>query len=112
MAKKPETIFVPDEEIVKVRKNKPAMDPEMREKQLINKAVNLVEKQLDDGTASSAVLVHYLKLATKRENLEREILEKQAKLIAAKTDTIDNAKDSKELMSKAIDAMKQYSPGG
>ena len=87
----------------------PAKDPVEREAQLINLAVNLAEKQLVDGTASPSVLTHYLKLATTREQVERDILEKQAKLITAKTDAIGQSKDTAELVSQAIDAMKAYS---
>lgn len=87
----------------------PAQDPVEREAQLINLAVNLAEKQLVDGTASPSVLTHYLKLATTREQIERDILEKQAKLITAKTDAIGQNKDTAELVSQAIDAMRIYS---
>ena len=87
----------------------PAQDPIEREAQLINLAVNLAEKQLVDGTASPSVLTHYLKLATTRESVERDILEKQAKLIAAKTDAIGQNKDTEELVKNAIAAMRHYS---
>ena len=87
----------------------PAQDPVAREKQLINLAVDLAEKQLIEGTASPSVLTHYLKLASTRETVEREILEKQAKLITAKTDSISQAKDTEEMVRQAIDAMRTYS---
>ena len=80
----------------------PAQDPVAREKQLINLAVDLAEKQLIEGTASPSVLTHYLKLASTRETVEREILEKQAKLITAKTDSISQAKDTEEMVKQAI----------
>ena len=87
----------------------PAQDPVAREKQLINLAVDLAEKQLIEGAASPSVLTHYLKLASTRETVEREILEKQAKLITAKTDSISQAKDTEEMVKQAIDAMRTYS---
>ena len=87
----------------------PAQDPVASEKQLINLAVDLAEKQLIEGTASPSVLTHYLKLASTRETVEREILEKQAKLITAKTDSISQAKDTEEMVKQAIDAMRTYS---
>lgn len=87
----------------------PAQDPVAREKQLINLAVDLAEKQLIEGTASPSVLTHYLKLASTRETVEREILERQAKLITAKTDSISQAKDTEEMVKQAIDAMRTYS---
>jgi hypothetical protein len=95
--------------MVKRPQEPPAQDPVAREKQLINLAVDLAEKQLIEGTASPSVLTHYLKLASTRETVEREILEKQAKLITAKTDSISQAKDTEEMVKQAIDAMRTYS---
>lgn len=91
--------------------NRHASTPEARENQLVNAAVNLAEKQLIDGTASSAVIVHYLKLATAKERLEREILEKNARLIDAKAKNIDKEIESQATAKEAIEAMKNYSSG-
>ena len=90
---------------------KPSMTPEGREKQLVELAVRLAEKQLMDGTASSAVIVHYLKIASTREVLEREIMEKQSRLLAAKTQNIDKDRESEGIAKAAIEAMKSYNRG-
>lgn len=95
--------------MVKRPQEPPAQDPVAREKQLINLAVDLAEKQLIEGTASPSVVTHYLKLASTRESLERDILEKQAKLLTAKADSISQAKDTEEMVKQAIDAMRVYS---
>lgn len=95
----------------KGRVSRPATTPEGREQQLVNLAVELAEKQLKEGTASSAVITHYLKIASKREILEREILEKQSKLIEAKAQSIGKGKEAEELAKAAIEAMKSYAPG-
>lgn len=92
------------------RTNKPAIDPNAREKQLISLAVDLAEKQLIDGTASPSVINHYLKLASTRESIEREILTNQAKLYGAKADAITSGKDTEELTKNAIAAMQNYAP--
>lgn len=89
-------------------KTKPSIDPVAREKQLINLAVNLAEQQLRDGTAPASVINHYLKLASSREAIEREILEKQAELISAKASAIASDKKSEELFNQAIDALSTY----
>ena len=91
------------------RKIRPALTPEARENQLISLAVDLAEKQLLEGTASSQVITHYLKLGTTKEKLEREILEKQKALIEAKTENLQSAKRIEELYKNALDAMKNYS---
>lgn len=91
------------------KKMRPATSPEARENQMIALAVDLAEKQLLDGTASSQVITHYLKLATTKEKLEREILAKQKELIEAKTENLQSAKRIEELYTNAINAMKNYS---
>lgn len=97
------------EEILK--ESRPASTPEGREQQLISLAVNLAEKQLRDGTASPSVINHYLKMASRRESLEREILERQSKLIEAKAASIAKDKEQEQLAKAAIEAMKNYNSG-
>lgn len=94
------------------RQTRPADNPDSREKQLTQLAVDLAEKQLTDGTASPSVINHFLKIASKRETLERDILEKQAKLIHSKAESISRDRDAEELAKAAIEAMKSYKPGG
>lgn len=93
------------------REHRPASTPESREQQLVSLAVDLAEKQLRDGTASAAVMTHYLKIGTSREILERDILENQAAFIKAKAASISKDKDSDALAKAAIDALKSYNSG-
>ena len=88
---------------------RPALSPEARENQLIAKAVDLAEKQLTEGTASSQVITHYLRLGSTKEKLEKEILEKQKELIEAKTESLQSSKRVEELYANALEAMKNYS---
>lgn len=90
------------------RRMKPALSPEARENQLISLAVDLAEKQLIEGTASAQVITHYLKLATIKEQLEREKLEKENELLRAKTEAIQSAQRVEELYANALDAMRSY----
>ncbi len=91
---------------------RPALTPEARENQLISLAVDLAEKQLQEGTASSQVITHYLKLGSTKERIEKEILEKQKELISAKTESIKSAQRIEELYNEAINAMRKYSGQG
>lgn len=91
---------------------RPALTREARENQMISLAVDLAEQQLRDGTASSQVITHYLKLGSTKEKIEKEILEKQRDLISAKTDQIQSQKRIEELYSEAIKAMQRYSGSG
>lgn len=93
----------------KNRKIRPATTPEARENQLISLAVDLAEKQLLEGTASSQVITHYLKLGTQKERIEREMLEKKKDLIVAKTENLQSAKRIEELYANALKAMQNYS---
>lgn len=90
------------------KRSRPALTPESREKQMISLAVDLAEQQLKDGTASSQVITHYLKLASMKEKLERERLVEENKLLRAKTEAIASAKNVEKLYSDAITAMKRY----
>lgn len=92
-----------------VGKMKPALTPEARENQLIYLATELAEKQLRDGTASSQVITHYLKLGSTKEQVAIETMKLEKELIAAKTELIKSSKVSEELYRDAIAAMKKYS---
>lgn len=90
-------------------KTRPAVTPEARENQLIALAVDLAEKQLLDGTASNQVIVHYLRLGSTKERLEKKMLEKKTDLISAQTEAMQSAKKVEELYSEALSAMRLYS---
>lgn len=94
------------------RKMRPALTPEARENQLISLATDLVEQRLLDGTASSQETTHFLKLATSKARLEKEILEKQKELISAKTEQLHSMKKMEDLYSEAIKAMRRYAGQG
>ena len=94
------------------RKMRPALTPEARENQLVSLAVDLAEKQLMDGTASSQVITHYLKLGSTKEQLEKEILEKQKELMDAKTQSLKSVQKIEELYTNALNAMRNYSGQG
>ena len=90
-------------------KSPPASTPEERENQMISLAVNLAERQLREGTASSTVLVHYLKLATTRERLEEEKLRHETAMLEAKRDALQSSGEVKQLMEHALEAFRSYS---
>lgn len=94
------------------RRRRPALTPEARENQMISLAVDLAEKQLMEGTASSQVITHYLKLGSTKERIEKEILEKQKELITAKTEALQSAKRIEELYKDAISAFREYNGQG
>ena len=93
-------------------KIRPAISPEARENQLISLAVDLAEQQLRDGTASSQVITHFLKLGTSRAELEKEKLKQENKLMEARTKAIESADEMKILYDNAIKAMRNYAGYG
>ncbi len=91
---------------------RPASTPEAQEQYMINLAMTLVEKRLREGTASSAETTHFLKLATMKADLEKKKLEEENKLLRAKTETLEAAKDSKEMYENVLKAMNKYNGMG
>ena len=94
------------------RKIRPALSPEARENQMIALAVDLAEKQLMEGTASSQVITHFLKLGTTKAELEREKLASENELLRARTEAIQSAKKVEELYTQALNAMRNYGGQG
>jgi hypothetical protein len=87
----------------------PASNPEERENQMISLAVNLAEQQLREGTASSQVIVHYLKLASTRNKLEEEKIKYETAMLQAKKDALNKSGQLQELMANALEAFRSYS---
>jgi hypothetical protein len=90
-------------------RQKPATTLEGREKQLVAKAVDLAERQLEDGTASAQVISFYLKLGSTREILEQERLRHENDLLQAKTESLASQARMEEIYSNAIKALGIYS---
>lgn len=86
----------------------PALTPEARENQLIALAVDLAEQQLRDGTASSQVISHFLKLGSTRAELEKEKLRSENELSRAKAEALRSQERQDEMFQKAIEAMRRY----
>ena len=91
------------------RRMRPALSLEARENQMISRAVDLAEQQLIDGTASSQVITHYLKLGSTKAQLENDKLREECNLLRAKVENLKAQAKSEELFEKAIEAMKSYS---
>lgn len=91
------------------KKSAPPLTPEARENMLISLAMDRAEEQLRDGTASAQVIVHYLRLGTQKDRLEREQLSKKNELLKAKTEAIQAAKDTERLYAEAMKAFRAYS---
>ena len=89
-------------------RRKPATTPEGRENELVSKATDLAERQILEGTASSQVITHFLKLGSTRERLEQERLEHENELTRVKIEALESQKRVEELYKEALSAMRSY----
>lgn len=90
-------------------RHRPATTPEGRENEVISQAIDLAEQQIRDGTASSQVITHFLKLGSTREILEQERLRHENELTKVKIEALESQKRVEELYKEALDAMRSYS---
>lgn len=95
-----------------VVRSRPPLTPEARENQLISLATDLVEQRLRNGSASSQETVHFLRLGSSKERLDKEKLELENELIKAKTEALQSAQNVEKLYKEALDAMRDYSGHG
>lgn len=89
----------------------PATTAEARERELIGLATDLVEKKLRDGSATSQETIHFLKLATIREQYEQTKLKAEVKLLEARVETMAQNGNIEKLYSEAISAFATYQTG-
>jgi hypothetical protein len=87
----------------------PATSPEARENQLIALAYDLAEKQFIEGTASSQVISHFLKMGSSRERVEQLKIRGEVRLNDTKIENMESGARTEELYSKAMKAMSVYS---
>ena len=92
----------------KERRIRPGLTPETREDQMVALAMNLAEKQMLEGTASSQVISHFLKIGSTEQRIRKEILSEEKELIKAKTEMLKSEKRTEELYEEAIKAMRIY----
>ena len=100
-------VLVSDSEDIQPRR--PALSPEARENQMIALAMDLVEQRLRNGTASSQETTHFLKLATVKEQREREKTEAEIELLQAKIKNLESQSTSASLYADALKAFSTYS---
>lgn len=97
-----------DDEHSAPRRRSRAKTPEEHESLLISKSLNLIERQIDDGSVSSTVLSIYAKAGTERDRLEKERLRRENAVLNKKLETMEAAVDVKNLMTDALSAFKGY----
>lgn len=100
-----ESEIEPDEPVQRLPR---ARTPEAREAQLVALSYDMAEQQILKGTASSQVLVHFLKIGSTREKQELQKLQQETLLVEAKVKDLANVEEMKKLYVEAMDAMRGY----
>ena len=90
------------------RKSKINTSSDSREKVMINLAMDAVEERIKSGKASASEYVHFLKLGTEQAKLEREKLRQENKLLEAKTQSIEQSAEMREIIDKAMEMFSIY----
>lgn len=91
------------------RRSRPATTPEGRESQLVALAMDLAEKRLRSGNATSQEVTHFLKLGSSREKLEQQRLEYENELLQVKREAIASQAQAEQRYREALNAMRAYS---
>ena len=74
--------------------------------------MDIAKQKLLDGTASNSMILHFLKLGTTREAMEREIMAKEMELKDAKIQALESQAKVEQLYAEAMKAMQRYSGYG
>lgn len=91
-----------------VKKEPPTLTPEARESRIIAKAMDMAEELIDNRTASSQLLTHFLKLGTVKAELELEELRHKTELNKAKKQEIESHRRDEETYEKLMKLMRSY----
>lgn len=86
----------------------PTLTLEGRENQLIALAMDLAERRMLEGTASSQEVTHFLKLGSSKAVLERDKLREENKLLRAKTEALQAQASNEALLERALKAFRSY----
>lgn len=87
---------------------RPAMTREARQAYMENLALDLVEKRLLNGEATSQETTHFLKSASTRGRIEELRLKQEVELMKAKQKHIESQEELQQMFKDAIQAMASY----
>lgn len=87
----------------------PPIDDAAMENKLIALAMRQAQKQLEEGTASSQVITHFLRLASNRAQVELEQLKLQNQLYEEKIASEQSGQLLTEKVAEVLEAIKSYS---
>lgn len=86
----------------------PARTEMEEEKRAGGYAMDLAIKQLREGTASSQIIVHFLKINSQKEQAELEKTRSEIALLKAKKKAIESAEEQDKKYEEVIKAISAY----
>lgn len=86
----------------------PSRTEEEQEKRAIGLATKLAIQQLRDGTASSQIITHFLKLGSLKEQAELEKIQHEIDLLKAKKKAIESGEEQDRKYQEVIKAITTY----
>jgi len=93
----------------------PPLTDESMENKLISLALRQAQKQLEEGSASSQIITHFLRLASTRAQIELEKLELENKLLQEKILSEQSGQEIRDKVGEVLEALRSYTylpPGG
>lgn len=93
----------------------PPIDDQAMESKMISLALKQAQKQLEQGTASSQIVTHFLRLGSTRAQIELEELQLKNRLLEEKIVAEQSGQRLNEMFQEVLEALRSYSyvpPGG
>lgn len=91
------------------RKTTPPIDEEAQERKLIQLAMEQARRQLEEGTASSQIVTHFLRLGSQRAEVELAELELKNQLLVEKIKNEQIGQQMSEMVQDVLNALRSYS---
>lgn len=86
----------------------PPLDDEAQETKLVALALKQAQKQLEEGTASSQIVTHFLRLGSIKAQVELEKLQLENRLIEEKILAERSGQQLNEMFGEVLAALKSY----
>jgi len=86
----------------------PSLNDEERENKLVSLAYDMAEEQLENKTATSQVEIHFLRLGSKKADLEIETAKLNNKLLEEKIASERSNVEINQLFIQVMEALTSY----
>jgi len=87
----------------------PPLNDESMENKLVALALRQAQGQLEEGTASSQILTHFLKIASNKSKIELEKIRLENQLLQEKILAEQSGQQINEMFQEVLAALKSYS---